>query len=93
MCRGHVDRNMEPQHDSVQSNKLHTLSVNVQSQSSIARGDKTSKLMNQNRNHHMPEQGRGERSAQINRLNAFVNLEKYREETKAWRDLKVKLEI
>jgi hypothetical protein len=41
----------------------------------------------------MPEQGRGERSAQINRLNAFVNLEKYREETKAWRDLKVKLEI
>jgi hypothetical protein len=65
MGGGHANRNVVPQHHSVQGNKFHTLSINVWSWSSFTRGDKTSKTVNHNRSHRMPKRRGGWRLARV----------------------------
>jgi hypothetical protein len=55
MDRGHTNSRMEPQHHSVQSNKLHTILINVWRRSSATRGNKTPKLAYYNRDHRVPK--------------------------------------
>jgi hypothetical protein len=65
--------------------------VTVWSLSSFTRGDKTLKPTNHNRNHRSPNEAEEKDMLELDRIKAVVNLEKYQEETRAWRNLKVKL--
>jgi hypothetical protein len=91
MGGGHANSRLEPQHHSVQSNKLHTILVNVCGRGSATKGDKTLKLANYNRDPACPNEAKEKDLLESDRLKVIANLQIYQEETRIWRDPKVNM--
>jgi hypothetical protein len=75
MGGGHANSRLEPQHHSVQSNKLHTILVNVCGRGSATKGDKTLKLANYNRDPACPNEAKEKDLLESDRLKVIANLQ------------------
>jgi hypothetical protein len=81
MGGGHANIRMESQHHSVQSNKLHTIPVNVWGRGSATRGDKTETPM-------CPNEAEEKDLLELDdRLKAVTNIQKYQDEIRTWTDV------
>jgi hypothetical protein len=80
MGGGHATRRMEPQHYSMQNNKLYTFQANVRSRGSAARRGEASKLMNHDRDPACLSEAEEKNMLESDKLKAIANMQKYQEE-------------
>jgi hypothetical protein len=90
MGQSYAKGSMESQHISPHGKKFHIIPVVVWSRSSITVRNQALKFANSNRGPPCPTKAKDKDLLELDSLKAVANLQKYQDETRAWRDPKAK---
>jgi hypothetical protein len=89
MDGGHAESSMEPQHNSLQRHQFHSILAAVWSGGSITQ-IKHQSLRTTAEASLCPSEAENKDLLESDRLKEVTNLQKYQDETRSWRDPKVK---
>jgi hypothetical protein len=90
MGGGHAKGSMEPQHYGLQSHQLHPIRLLFRAEAVLPEEIKHQSLRTTAEAPPCPNKAEEKDLLELERLKAVTNLQKYQDETRSWRDPKVK---